>query len=160
MRPTRIILGEIRGAEAMDYLQALNSGHQGCLAVIHASRPSDAIHRLETMALYAGLNIPSWGIRRQISSGLNLIVQQDQLSDGTRKITYITEVGMMQGNAIALHDIFRYKVDGVEDDGTVKGEFVVLSRPSFLPLFRKRGVSINEDMFVFETDENATFLVE
>lgn len=147
MRPTRIILGEIRGAEAMDYLQALNSGHRGCLAVIHASRPTDTILRLETMASYAGLNIPLWGIRRQISSGLNLIVEQEQYVDGLRRINYITEVSGFDDNKIYLRDIFRFEVEDVDEDGKVKGSFKALGRPKFFSLFRKKGIDIDESIF-------------
>ncbi len=147
MRPMRIILGEIRGEEAMDYLQALNSGHRGSLAVIHASSPSDALTRLETTALYASLNLPAWAIREQISSGLELIIQHEQLIDGTRKITYVTEVGRFKDNQIALNDIFRYEVDEVTDDFKVKGSFKACGTPSFLPLLAKKGVKINPNIF-------------
>ena len=148
MRPTRIILGEIRSAEAMDYLQALNSGHRGCLAVIHASRPSDAIARLETMASYAGLNIPIWGIRRQISSGLNLIVQQEQFVDGSRRITYITEVQAFKDNKMHLSDIFRFEVEDVDENGKVHGSFKGYGKPKFFSLFKKKGIEIDENIFV------------
>jgi len=148
MRPTRMILGEIRGGEAMDYLQALNSGHRGCLAVIHASSPFDTITRLETMALYAGLNLPSWAIRQQICSGLDLIVQQEQLLDGSRKLTYITEVGNLQENRIILKDIFRYEIESVGKDSKVKGTFKAKGVPDFFPFFKKKGVEIKEDIFI------------
>jgi len=147
MRPTRIILGEIRGAEAMDYLQALNSGHRGCLAVIHSSSPADAISRLETMALYAGLYIPVWAIRKQIASGVNLIVQHEQLSDGSRKITYITEVEGIQNDEVKLRDIFTYEIEEVTKDGKVKGNFKAKNIPTFFDLFKKRGVDLSEDIF-------------
>jgi pilus assembly protein CpaF len=148
MRPTKIILGEIRGAEAMDYLQALNSGHRGCLGVIHASSPRDALTRLETMALYAGLNIPSWAIRGQISSGLELIVQQEQLLDGTRKITHLTEVGDLKDNEVILHDLFRYEISGVDEDRKVIGKFKAYGKPSFFPIFQKKGIRLSENIFV------------
>ena len=148
MRPTRIILGEIRGAEAMDYLQALNSGHRGCLAVIHASSPFDALTRLETTALYAGLYMPVWAIRKQIASGVDLIVQHDQLTDGSRKITYMTEVmDRLNGEEIVLNDIFRYEIDKVEEDGKVMGSFKAKNVPVFFPLFKKKGVELSEDIF-------------
>ncbi|UCG35029.1 MAG: CpaF family protein [Candidatus Omnitrophota bacterium] len=161
MRPTRIILGEIRGEEAMDYLQALNSGHRGCLAVIHASRPSDAMGRLETMSLYAGLNIPVWGIRRQISSGLNLIVQHDQLIDGSRKINYISEVGELSDNAIVLRDVFRYEAEEVTEEGKLKGKFKCLGKPDFFTIFKKKGISINENIFKPDVSEKGReFLIK
>jgi pilus assembly protein CpaF len=147
MRPTRIILGEIRGAEAMDYLQALNSGHRGCLAVIHASTPFDALTRLETTALYAGLNMPVWAIRKQITSGVDLIVQHDQLTDGSRKITYMTEVETMHEQEIILRDIFRYDIDKVDEEGKVVGAFRAKNTPTFFPLFKKKGVELSEEIF-------------
>jgi len=147
MRPTRIILGEIRGEEAMDFLQALNSGHRGSLAVIHASSPLDSIVRLETMALYAGLNLPPWAIREQISSGLDLIVQQEQFVDGSRKITHITEVEEIKENRIALHDIFRYEIEETTDDFKVKGKFIAGGPPKFLNVIRQQGIKIDKDIF-------------
>ncbi len=147
MRPTRIILGEVRGEEAMDYLQALNSGHRGSLAVIHASSPSDVITRLETMALYASLNLPMWAIREQISSGLDLIVQHEQLQDGSRKITHITEVGELKNNQIVLQDLFKYEVKEVGEDSKVQGEFKAVAKPSFLPVFKKKGVKLDPGIF-------------
>ncbi|MCF7874462.1 MAG: CpaF family protein [Candidatus Omnitrophica bacterium] len=147
MRPNRIILGEIRGKEAMDYLQALNSGHRGSLSVIHASDPIDALTRLETMSLYAGLNLPAWAIRKQISQGLDLIVQQGQLQDGTRKLTHITEVGRLKDNNIELRDIFTYEIEKLTDDFKVKGSFQAKNKPTFFDIFKKKGIKINEDIF-------------
>jgi pilus assembly protein CpaF len=148
MRPTRIILGEIRGAESMDYLQALNSGHRGCLAVIHASSPFDALTRVETTALYAGLYMPVWAIRKQIASGVDLIIQHDQLTDGSRKITYMTEVlDRVEGEDIVLRDIFRYEIEKVDLEGKVVGAFHAKNTPLFFPLFKKKGVELSEDIF-------------
>ncbi|MDD5069127.1 MAG: CpaF family protein [Candidatus Omnitrophica bacterium] len=147
MRPTRIVLGEIRGAEAMDYLQALNSGHRGCLAVIHASSPYDSLTRLETMALYAGLYMPVWAVRKQIASGVDLIVQHSQLLDGTRKITHITEVDKMEGDDIILRDLFRYEIEGVDSNGQVQGKFVAKNVPNFFSTFKSRGIKMSEDLF-------------
>lgn len=144
MRPTRIIVGEIRGEEAMDYLQAQTSGHRGCLAVIHASSPKDAVMRLETMALYAGLNLPAWAIRQQIASGLQLIVQHEQLNDGRRVITHLTEVVGASEAGIDLRDIFAFEVDGTSAGTGITGRFVAKGLPSFFPLFRQRGVPIDE----------------
>lgn len=148
MRPTRIILGEIRGAESMDYLQALNSGHRGCLAVIHASSPFDALTRLETTALYAGLNMPVWAIRKQVASGVDLIVQHDQLTDGSRKITYITEViDRLEEDEVILKDIFRYEIEKVDEDKHVVGTFKAKGTPVFLPVFKKKGIELDESIF-------------
>ena len=131
----------------MDYLQALNSGHRGCLAVIHASTTFDALTRLETTALYAGLNMPVWAIRKQITSGVDLIVQHDQLTDGSRKITYMTEVETMHDQEIILRDIFRYDIDKVDEEGKVVGAFRAKNIPTFFPLFKKKGVELSEEIF-------------
>ncbi len=144
MRPSRIILGEIRGEEAMDFLQAINSGHDGTLAVLHASTPADVVGRLETMAMYSGLAIPSSEIRRQISSGLDLIVQHEQLSDGSRKVTYITEVGGIDNGGIILNDIFRFEILSCLENGEVTGEFKLVNRPSDVSRFRERGVPLDQ----------------
>jgi pilus assembly protein CpaF len=144
MRPTRIILGELRGEEALDYLQAVNSGHDGTLAVLHASTPADVIGRIETMAMYAGLNLPSSEIRRQIASGLNLIIQHEQLADGSRKITYITEVAGMKDGEIILNDIFRFEFEGLNENGQVIGEFKLINSPVNTERFKKRGIRIEE----------------
>jgi len=143
MRPSRIILGEIRGEEAMDYLQAINSGHDGTLAVLHASTPTDAIGRLETMAMYAGLNLPSAEIRRQIASGLNLILQHEQFADGSRKLTYVTEVAGLHDGHIALNDIFRFELTD-SDDGMIRGEFKLVNKPAHTARFRKRGLRLDD----------------
>jgi len=147
MRPSRIVLGEIRGAEAMDYLQALTSGHTGCLAVIHAACPQDAISRLETMALYAGLNLPSSHIRQQIASGLDFVVQQEQLPDGSRKITQVSEVEGLEGNQVVLRDVFRFEIEQMDVDRTIVGKFKALGPPSSIDRFSKRGVRIDEAIF-------------
>ena len=147
MRPTRIILGEIRGEEAMDYLQALNSGHRGSLAVIHASSPADTVTRLETTALYASLNLPAWAIREQIASGIDLIIQHEQLADGSRKITYVTEAQSLKDGKIMMKDIFRYDIENVAEDYKVSGRFRAYGPPGFLPMFKRQGVRINESIF-------------
>jgi len=146
MRPGRIILGEIRGAEAVDYLQALNSGHRGCFGVIHAAGPADALGRLETMFLYAGLSLPTSAIREQIGSGIDIILQHQQYADGSRKVNFITEVTRAKG-AAELRDIFAYDVDRVDDDGNIKGHFKLLNRPTALKYFKEHGVKLNEKMF-------------
>ena len=144
MRPSRIILGEIRGEEALDFLQAVNSGHDGTLAVLHAATPTDAIARLETMALYTGLDVPVSEIRRQIASGLQLIVQHEQLADGTRKISYITELNGFQDGHIVLNDLFRYEITDITTEGRITGEFRTVGKPTGLTRFRKRGVPVEE----------------
>ena len=145
MRPSRIILGEIRGEEALDYLQAINSGHDGTLAVLHASTPADVVGRLETMAMYAGLELPSSEIRRQIASGLNIIIQHEQLADGARKITYLTEiVGIKEDGEIILNDLFRFEITGRADNGQVTGEFKQINKPMNVTRFTKRGIRLDE----------------
>jgi len=144
MRPSRIILGEIRGEEAMDFLQAINSGHDGTLAVLHASTPADVVGRLETMAMYAGLNLPSSEIRRQIASGLNLIIQHEQLADGSRKITYITEVSGIKDGNIVLNDIFRFEITDHLETGEVIGEFKLVNQPANIARFKKRGIQLEQ----------------
>ena len=144
MRPSRILLGEIRGKEAMDYLQALNSGHRGCLAVIHASSPRDAASRLETMALFAGLNLPVQAIRQQIMSGLDIIVQQEQLHDGSRKITHITEVRGMEGGDIVLEDLFRFDIERTDEVGVVHGNFKAVSVPTDIDVYRRKGIHMGD----------------
>ena len=147
MRPTRIILGELRGEEAMDYLQAQNSGHRGCLAVLHASSPRDAMTRLETMALYAGLNLPSWAIRQQIASGLQLIIQHEQLGDGRRVLTHLTEVAGYADGEIQLRDVFAFEGGAAAPDQPVRGRFVAKGEPGFAAIMRERGVAVEPALF-------------
>jgi pilus assembly protein CpaF len=147
MRPSRIILGEIRGAEAMDYLQALNCGHKGTLAVLHASTPQDAVSRLETMSMFAGLDLPGWAIRRQIASGLQLIVQHEQLMDGSRKITCISEVAGIKDNEIVLNDIYRYELEETDSDSRIKGRFIAFGPPSFAAALKKQGMVMEDSLF-------------
>ncbi|MCM8795720.1 MAG: CpaF family protein [Candidatus Omnitrophica bacterium] len=123
MRPDRIILGEIRGGEALDMLQAICSGHHGSLAVIHAYSPQDVIYRLETMILASGVPVTLEMIHRQIAASINLIVQQEQLSDGSRKITHITQVNGLKDGRVDLEDIFIYEIEGVDSQGKIKGNW-------------------------------------
>lgn len=147
MRPERIILGEIRSSEALDMLQAMCSGHDGSLAVLHASSPQDVISRIETMILTSGVNIPMWAIKKQIASSLNLIVQQEQLVDGSRKITHITEVRGLRSEELLLQDLFSYEIEGVQD-GKVKGAWKNHGvAPLFFNRFKKKGVELSEEIF-------------
>ena len=148
MRPDRIIVGEVRGAEALDMLQAMNTGHEGSLSTIHANSPRDSLSRLETMVLMAGFELPVKAIRQQISSALDLIVQLDRLDDGTRHVTEITEVQRMEGDAITLQKLFEYHLERVESDRTVVGQLLPTGlRPTFLAKFARHGIELPHDMF-------------
>ena len=128
MRPDRIIVGEVRGEEALDMLQAMNTGHDGSLTTIHANTPRDALYRLDTMVAMANLNIPERAIRQQIASAVNLIVQVSRMSDGTRKVTQISEITGMEGDVITMQDIFVFERDGVR--GRRQGARAASARPA------------------------------
>ena len=148
MRPDRIIVGECRGGEALDMLQAMNTGHDGSLTTAHANSPRDCLSRLEVMTLMSGLDIPMQAIREQISSAVNLIVQQTRFSCGTRKVTYITEVTGIEGNLIQLQDIFKFEQDGFDQQGKVKGHFAPTGHiPDFYQDLIKRGVPVDVSIF-------------
>lgn len=148
MRPDRIILGEIRGGEALDYLQALNSGHEGSMAVIHASTPADVIIRMENMAFYAGLNIPSSSIRAQIAHGVDIIVQLAQIVDGSRKVVKISEVAEGANASVDVRNIFYFKGESMDSEGKVHGKFCSTGIvPVCYKKFKEMGVEIIEDIF-------------
>jgi pilus assembly protein CpaF len=148
MRPDRVIIGECRGAEALDMLQAMNTGHEGSMTTIHANTPRDALSRLETMILMAGSNLPDRAMSEQISSALDLIIQVSRLSDGTRRIISIVEVTGMEGPVTATQEIFRYKRKGVSPSGEVIGEFETTGvRPAFMDRLRIAGVEVAADLF-------------
>ena len=148
MRPDRIIVGEVRGGEALDMLQAMNTGHDGSLSTAHTNSPRDTLARLETMVLMAGMELPSRAVREQIASAMDLIVHQHRFSDGTRKVTHVSEIQGMQGDVIVLQDIFLYRQHGVDDEGNVIGEHVATGlRPKFLALLESKGIHLSPDMF-------------
>ena len=149
MRPDRIIVGEVRSEETLDMLQAMNTGHDGSLTTTHANSPRDTLSRLETMVLMSGMDLPLRAIRDQVSSAIDLIVQQSRLRDGTRKITSITEVIGMEGDIISMQDIFVYETDGsVDANGKFIGKFKATGiRPKSLEKIRGNGVSINHEWF-------------
>ena len=148
MRPTRIIVGEVRGAEAVDMLQAISSGHEGCLAVIHSSSPLDAVSRLEMMLLSRGLMLPLWAIHKQIASAIDLIVQHELLIDGTRKITHITELAGVEGDRIVLQDLFTYERQGADKTGREIGQWTCSGvEPRFLEKCRKLGVAVPPEVY-------------
>ncbi|HEV3275394.1 MAG TPA: CpaF family protein [Terriglobia bacterium] len=148
MRPDRVILGEVRGEEALDMLQAMNTGHDGSLATIHANTPRDALGRLETMVAMANLNIPEAAIRRQMASAINVVVQVTRLSDGKRKITTLAEVTGMEGEVVTMQDIFTFKKLGIGDKGEVLGEFIPTGiRPKFAERLFTSGIRLPMGMF-------------
>jgi len=148
MRPDRIIVGEVRSGEALDMLQAMNTGHDGSLTTAHANSPRDALSRLETMVLMSGLELPVRAIREQISSAIDLIIQQSRMKDGSRKITHVTEVQHMEGNTITMQDIFRYQQQGYDENGKAVGRYVSTGlKPNFLEKFAVNGVELPEDFF-------------
>lgn len=153
MRPDRIIIGEVRGAEALDMLQAMNTGHDGSLATGHSNSPRDMIARLETMVLFAGIELPVKAIREQIAGAIDLIIQQSRLKDGTRKIVSITEVQGLEGDVIVLQDLFIFKQQGISPDGKMIGK---LTPTGVLPMFYERleksGIHIPNGIFIEEED--------
>jgi pilus assembly protein CpaF len=148
MRPDRIVVGECRGAETLDMLQAMNTGHEGSMTTIHANTTRDAVQRIETMVMMAGFELPTRAIRQQFSSAINLIVQAARLTGGPRKITAITEVQGMEGDVVTMQDIFRFEQDGVGTDGKAYGRMVSTGvRPSFLDRLRAAGAVVDNDWF-------------
>jgi pilus assembly protein CpaF len=153
MRPDRIIVGEVRGPEALDMLQAMNTGHDGSLTTVHANAPRDALARVETMVLMAGYDLPLRAIRNQIASALDLIIHLERLEDGSRRVTAITEVQRMESEVITLQDIFAFKIHEIGHDRTVKGQLESTGlRPSFLYKFEKRGVTLPNELFMKPAD--------
>ena len=148
MRPDRIIVGEVRSEEALDMLQAMNTGHDGSLTTIHANSPRDALGRLETMVAMANLNIPDTVSRRQIASAINVVVQVSRLSDGTRKIINVSEITGMEGEIVAMQEIFLFRKRGIREDGEVLGEFVATGiRPKFTERFAVSGIQLSPAIF-------------
>lgn len=148
MSPDRIILGEIRGAEALEMLQAICSGHKGALSVIHASLPQEVIYRIEAMILTSGVPMSLEVIHRQIAASIHLIVQQEQLLDGSRKITHITQTNGLKDNQVVLEDIFVYEQEGIDSKGKVKGRWRATGIiPAFQPLFKKAGIDLPLGLF-------------
>ena len=148
MRPERIVVGEVRGGEALDMLQAMNTGHDGSITTLHANSPLDALNRLETMILMNEMSIPVGAVRGYIENAIDIVIQIDRLSDGRRKITSISEVdGLKEGNIITK-EIFAYLQSDTLDDGTVVGDFVKQkSRPTIYDKIKRRGIPDLDDMF-------------
>jgi pilus assembly protein CpaF len=148
MRPERIVVGECRSGETLDMLQAMNTGHDGSLTTLHANTPRDAISRMETMVMMAGMDLPIRVIREQIASAVDLIVQQSRLRDGSRKITYITEVQGMEGDTVVLQDVFRFRETGSDPQGKVIGRLEPTGLvPNFVARFEGEGQKIDRSMF-------------
>ncbi|MGC8685453.1 MAG: ATPase, T2SS/T4P/T4SS family [bacterium] len=148
MRPDRIIVGECRGGEALDMLQAMNTGHDGSLTTLHANSPRDALSRLETMVLMAGMELPVKAIREQIRSAIDLIVQQTRFKDGSRRVSAISEVQGMEGDTIVLQDIFLYEISGIERDGKIAGRFKPTGFvPRFVEELRAHHINISQELF-------------
>jgi pilus assembly protein CpaF len=149
MRPDRIVVGECRGGETLDMLQAMNTGHDGSLTTLHANSPRDAISRMETMVLMAGMDLPIKVVRQQISSAIDLIVQQTRLKDGARKVTAITEVAGMEGEMVVLSDIFKFEQTALGQDGKVIGELRATGiRPIFGPKLEAAGFKLSGEIFM------------
>jgi pilus assembly protein CpaF len=148
MRPERIIIGECRGGETLDMLQAMNTGHDGSLTTIHANSPRDGIARLETLVMMAGFEMPMKAIRQQITSAVHLIIQSNRLQGGPRRVTHITEVAGMEGDTVVMQDIFRYVQTGIDESGTATGHFVSTGiRPSFMDRLEQSGIRLPASAF-------------
>jgi pilus assembly protein CpaF len=148
MRPDRIVVGEVRGGEALDMLQAMNTGHDGSLTTLHANAPRDALSRLETMSMMSGLNMPLKVIREQIASAVDLIVQQTRLKDGSRKVTHITEVAGMEGQTIVMTDIFKFEQTGIGSEGEILGDLRPTGmRPFFSQRLEAHGFKLGPEVF-------------
>ena len=148
MRPDRLVVGEVRGGEALDMLQALNTGHAGSLTTLHSNSPRDAIARLETMSLMAGIDLPITAIRKQIASAINLIVHMNRLPDGSRKAIQITEVSGMEGDVVTQTDIYKYISSGLGSDGKARGELKPTGlRPMFTPRLEQAGFKLGGELF-------------
>jgi pilus assembly protein CpaF len=148
MRPDRIVVGEVRGEEALDMLQAMNTGHDGSLTTVHANNPRDAVARIETMALMANLNLPEKAVRRQIASAISLIVQISRFNDGTRRITAMTEITGMEEDVVSMQDVFVFEKHGISPDGKVIGAFSATGiRPKFAERLQASGISVPGSWF-------------
>ncbi len=155
MRPDRIVVGEVRGGEALDMLQAMNTGHDGSLTTVHSNSARDALSRLETLVLMAGMDLPLKVVRQQISSAVDLIVQQTRLKDGQRMVTAVTEVAGMEGDIIVLTDIFKFSQSNVTEDGKIHGELRATGiRPNFTPRLEAAGFKLGAEVFATGLPEN------
>jgi pilus assembly protein CpaF len=148
MRPDRILVGEVRGSEAFDMMQAMNTGHEGSLTTVHANSPRDALSRVENMILMAGLDLPIRAIREQMASAFHLVVQISRLADGSRRVTTIAEVTGMEGQIVTMQDIFRFEQRGIDSEGRVVGDMAATGiRPQFTDKFAIAGVELPKEIF-------------
>jgi len=155
MRPDRIVVGECRGGEALEMLQAMNTGHDGSMTTLHANSPRDAIARTETMVLMAGMDLPVRAIREQIASAVNLIVQQARLKDGSRKIVAITEVQGMEGDVVVLQDVFAFEQTGIDERGKIVGQLRPTGiRPKFVELFEQQNIYLPPNIFGYSGERS------
>ena len=151
MRPDRIVIGEVRGGEALDMLQAMNTGHDGSLTTVHANNPRDSISRLETLTMQAGIDMPIPIIRKQIASAVDLIVQQSRIIDGSRKVTNITEIAGMEGDTVVMTDLFEFEQIGISPEGKVIGNHRPTGiRPLFMSKLQSAGFNLGADIFIPE----------
>ena len=149
MRPDRIVVGECRGGETLDMLQAMNTGHEGSMTTVHANSTRDAVQRVETMVMMAGFELPTRAIRQQFASAINMIVRAARLTGGPRKIVSVTEVQGMEGDVVTMQDIFRFEQDGVSTLGRAYGRLVATGvRPGFLDRLKSAGAEVDNDWFV------------
>jgi pilus assembly protein CpaF len=149
MRPDRIIVGEVRGPEAFDMMQAMNTGHEGSLGTVHANSPRDGLARIENMILMAGMELPMRAIREQIASAIHVVVQIARLADGSRRVTHVSEITGMEGDIVTMQDLFRYEQRGIDSDGRVLGDFKGTGlRPRFADKFAVAGIHLPPDLFV------------
>ena len=147
MRPDRIVVGEVRGEEALDMLQAMNTGHDGSLTTVHANNPRDAISRMETMALMANLNLPEKAVRRQIASAVSIVIQVARMSDGTRRVTHLTEITGMEEDTVSMQDVFLFEKQGISQ-GRVVGNFTATGiRPKFADRLKASGINVPASLF-------------
>jgi pilus assembly protein CpaF len=148
MRPDRIVVGEVRGPEAFDMMQAMNTGHEGSISTVHANSPRDALSRIENMILMANLDLPSRAIREQMAAAIHVIIQIARMADGTRKLTHVSEIAGMEGQVVTMQDIFRYEQTGVDSEGRVKGQFRSTGiRPKFAERFETLGIHLAPGIF-------------
>jgi pilus assembly protein CpaF len=148
MRPDRIIVGEVRGPEAFDMMQAMNTGHEGSLSTVHANSPRDCLSRVENMILMAGLELPVRAIREQICSAIHMVIQISRLSDGSRRITHVSEISGLEGQVVTMQDLFRFEQEGIDSEGQVVGHFRSTGiRPQFADRFEVAGISLPSDIY-------------